>query len=193
MSKNQPPALPNMSHQWDVAVYDLQVPRSAPKASTPARREAIILENAIRHNPVETGAFFRSDGSLITKKVGTATHVHFDKHELTDTAGSLFTHNHPNGFSFSREDLEQAIDIGLVELRAVTDYCRYILHPKGNWPTFDKIEQGLLQHAPAALQEVQTMAQSCQLSNSDTDKEIQHRLWVLVSNDLNLHYEREPS
>jgi hypothetical protein len=193
MSKALPLALPNMSQQWDTSVYDLLTPRCAPDISTPARQAAVTLENSIRTNIFETGAFFNSNGRLITQKVGTGSQVRFDSHELVGTKGSLFTHNHPDGLPFSPQDVEQAIDIGLIELRAVAHHCRYILQPNGNWPSWSAIESALLRHAPVARQDVAAMVQSTYLANSNVDKELQHRLWVLVANDLNLHYFREKS
>jgi hypothetical protein len=142
---------------------------------------------------VETGAFFDAQGSLIVKKVGTTTHVRFDLHELTNVRKSLFTHNHPDGLSFSPQDVEQAVEFDLIELRAVTSYCRYILQPNGSWPPFLTIAQALQRHAAAAHQEVTAMAQACQLSIRDWPKEFQHRLWVLVAADLTLCYAREAS
>lgn len=193
MSKNLPPALPNMQQQWDVSIYKSTSPRNAPDVTTPAKREAVKLENTIRHNTVETGAFFRADGTLITQKAGTVNQVRFDQHELVGTARSLFTHNHPDGLPFSRQDVEFAVDVDLTELRAVTAYCRFVLRPEGAWPTFSTIEQAILQHGPSAQQEVTAMVHACQLSNGDIPKELQHRMWVLVSNDLKLGYVREDS
>jgi len=193
MSKSQRLALPNMPQQWDVSIYDSQTPLGIPDTLSPARREAVRLENAIRLDIVETGAFFDVNGNLITKKAGTANQVRFDPHELVGVTRSLFTHNHPDGLSFSRQDVEQAVQLDLIELRAVTSYCRYILFPDAVWPAWPLIEQALQQHVASAYQEVNAMVQTCQLSFNHIDKELQHRLWVLVSHDLNLHYIREPS
>ncbi len=193
MSKPLPSALPNISQQWDPSIYNPSNPRAVPDMSTPARLAAVNFENSIRANSFETGAFFSASGLLITRKMGTANQVHFDQHELLGTKGSLFSHNHPDGLSFSRQDVEQAVDIDLIELRVVAPHCRYILQPNGNWPTWLSIESALQRHAPAAHQDVVVLVQSNCLSNGDVDKELQHRLWVLVANDLNLRYFRELS
>jgi len=193
MSRDLPQALPNMQQQIDVAIYASIAPSKTPDTSTPARQAAVNFENSIRANPVETGAFFNANGIVITQKSGTIDRIEFDPYELVGTTRSLFTHNHPSGKSFSVQDFEMAIDGDLIEMRVVTTYCRYIVKPKGAWPTFSKIEQAVQQHAPAVLQQVSALVQSCQLANGDLDKELQHRTWILVSNDLNFHYEREPS
>jgi hypothetical protein len=188
-----PMALPNLQPHWDLTVYDPLVKRNSPDTSTAARAVAVALENSIRFNGAETGAFFNTNGQLITKKAGAPDHVHFDEHELVGTTGSLFTHNHPDGLSFSGLDVESAVSLELVELRAVTSYCRYILQPSTLWPSWQAIKDALHRHTPAARQEVCAMLHACQLANGHVDKEFLHRLWVLVSNELQLKYTREVS
>ena len=189
----QPNAMPNAQPHWDLSVYDPLVKRTAPNTLSAARKAAVTLENAIRFDGSETGAFYGAAGNLITRKVGTSNHVRFDQHELMGTNGSLFTHNHPNGLPFSPHDVEFAVQLGLVEVRAVTTYCRYILQPNGTWPSWQSIESAFRRHIPAARQDVCALVQSSQLANGDIDKEFLHRLWVLTSNELQLKYTREAS
>jgi len=193
MRTSHPLALPNMPQQLDVSIYSPNAPLNSPDTSSPARAAAVHLENLIRSDVVETGAFFDINGRLIVRKAGTVNHVRFDAHELAGVAGTLFTHNHPDGLPLSRQDVEQAVSLGLIELRAVTTYCRYIMYPDTKWPVWTAIERSLLQHLPAAQQLLTALAQSCYISRSDAAKEMMHQLWIMVSHDHNLHYMREPS
>lgn len=189
----QPTSLPNAQPQWDLSVYDPSVRRNPPSASTISRKAAVALEDTIRFGIFESGAFFSSVGNLITQKAGTQNNLRFDAHELKGTQRSLFTHNHPDGFSFSLYDVEIAVDLDLIELRAVTSYCRFILQPIGNWPSWSMIESAFRRHTPSACLEVSMMVHASQLRNIDIDKEIRHRTWHLVSSELRLKYIREVS
>lgn len=185
MTNNQP--------IWDFSVYDTAVPRHSPDTSTPARKAAVSFENSIRRDPAETGAFFRQDGTLIVRKTGLPNRVGFSTSELATAAGSLFTHNHPEGYSFSVPDIQLAVSQRLAEIRAVAPYCRHAMRPKGAWPSVPDLVAAIQTETQRANAHVHSMEHSGQLSSRFVDFELQHQIWVFVSRSLNLEYRREAS
>lgn len=109
----------NMQNSWDFSVYDPNYPRGSADISTPVRLAAVQFEDAVRHDINENGAFFRPDGAIIVRKVSTPNNILFSTAELMGVKHSLFSHNHPGGLSFSMPDVQQAVELSLLELRAV--------------------------------------------------------------------------
>ncbi len=182
-----------MQNSWDFSVYDPNCPRIAPDTSTPARLAAVGFETTVRHNPNETGAFFQPDGSLVFRKTGTPTNILFQPHELSGVNKTLFTHNHPSGNPFSANDVQHAVELELIELRAVAPRWRYIMRPGANWPTWQAVEQSIQAEASRAVDEITAMVKANQLQNRYVQIELHHHLWIRVSKSLNFHYHREAS
>jgi len=69
----------------------------------------------------ETATLVSAEGTVMLDKAGDDKSVRFTSKEtgiIRDTPGAVFTHNHPNGTSFSREDIRFAISTGVSEIRA---------------------------------------------------------------------------
>lgn len=186
-------AMPNNQPQWNFSIYDPGYPRSVPNTSTPARGAAVSFESGIRHDQMETGAFFHADGSLIVKKVGTPNKVQFSAIDLAGTDGTLFTHNHPEGFSFSIQDVQVAVAQKLVELRAVAPSWRHMMRPSSTWPSFQSIRMVAQNETTHVRSDVGGMVQSGQLQRRFADLEILHLIWERVSHKLGFEYFREAS
>ncbi|MDC8759909.1 hypothetical protein [Janthinobacterium fluminis] len=179
--------------QGKFTIYDPGYVRVAADVSTPARAAAVTFEETIRRDSNETGAFFRPNGAMITKRSGQPDQVRFPSADLVGTAGGLFTHNHPSGLSFSSADVESAAGLGLSEVRAVSPGYRHIMTPVGNWPTESAIQRAYHIEIQAAQADVDKMVRAGELSVSYATVEIHHRVWELVSAKLGLNYIREAS
>jgi len=111
---------PIQMHQWaECSVMQI------PDVSTPARYAAVGVENLIRHNPVETGVFIGPDGATHLKRKGWNNRVSFTRQELKCVKGATFTHNHPNGYGPSLDDVHLGAAYGLKEVRVVTANFRH--------------------------------------------------------------------
>jgi len=185
MSNNQP--------TWDFNLYDIGFPRHATDISTPARKAAVVFEASVRNDCVENGAFFRHDGAVILQKVGLSDRIPFSLSELNQATGSLFSHNHPDGLSFSAQDVQLAIAYRLVELRAVSPHWRHIMRPIASWPSPAAIIAAIRAETHRAHADVRAMMQSGQLSSRDCQWELQHQVWARISRSLKFEYRREAS
>lgn len=171
--------------------YDIIEPRGTPDVSTAARAAAVAFENEVRLATIEHGAAFAADGRLILRKAGEPNRVGYTDAEIESMRGSLFTHNHPNGASFSFADVRLASRIGLVELRAVGPQFRHILVPAfGRWPS----ESDLRASADAVQARAQRVVEQMiydGLRHPLADVEKTHRIWEGVARRLGLTYLRE--
>lgn len=174
-------------------IYDPGFPRKTPDSSTPARAAAIALENSIRGNPYETGAFFNANGSLIIRKVGMPDRVNFSPTDLTNTGGTLFTHNHPTDMTFSVADVRNAVEQRLVEVRVVCPRIRHIMQPAPTWPNWNSIDAAIRSIAGHVLNDVHGRITNGQLSRRDANFEISHLIWERVAHKLGFEYIREAS
>ena len=76
-------------------------------------------ENKIRNDSTETAVVLDAKGKvLIDKSDGNTNQVTIDPADVPKLKDSIFTHNHPNGSAFSRDDLETAYSCGVKILRA---------------------------------------------------------------------------
>lgn len=172
--------------------YDPGASSADPDISTPARAAAVQLENEIRRDAVETGAFIAPDGRILRRRTGVPNRVSYLPEELVGVQGTTFTHNHPGGASFSLEDLLLAADLQLHEVRVVTARFRHgaaalpNLH-QDSWRTAYDLED-LRQRARLAP-EVRVDA----LHLFDFGVEVRHLVWVELSRQLGFTYWRENS
>ncbi|MDX2271667.1 MAG: hypothetical protein NW237_06920 [Cyanobacteriota bacterium] len=66
-----------------------------------------------------------ADGTVVLTKDGEALSVDFTYEEMQLIRGKVFTHNHPKGGSFSREDINFLLTVYPSEMRAVSRDYRY--------------------------------------------------------------------
>lgn len=85
------------------------------------------LEARIFSQDYETAGIYSQDGTLIFEKDGNGNSVGFTSAEVNQMTGGILTHNHPNGSSFSIDDIRLVHNSGLSEIRAVTNDYIYSL------------------------------------------------------------------
>ena len=93
-------------------------------------------ETAVGFDPVT--------GKEIWRKQGGVDYVKIEPEDHKMLSGSVFTHNHPRGSGFSREDLGMAAKMDNVEMRAVgyrggAKYTYIMERPRGGWPSAEKM------------------------------------------------------
>jgi hypothetical protein len=163
-----------------------------PDVSTPAQAAAVGIENMIRHNPVETGVFIAPDGRTLLKRKGYVDRVGFTRPELKRYSGATYTHNHPNGYGPSLEDVHLGAAYGIEEVRVVTSSFRH---------SVSKLDVRhivpLLRTFPTAQASVHVAVRDDVLRGlvyqSDFGVEVLHRTWRLISSQLGFDYWRQQS
>ena len=173
--------------------YDPQAPRVKPSTSTAARKAAVAVENAIRHDEVETGVFIGADGIERLRRSGAPDRVPFTNLELSTKAGTTFTHNHPGNSSFTLDDYDNALFAGVAELRAVTPQFRHILVMGPKMPDVAQL-QGLEDELmPRLANLVQDMIKQGQLGPPAKGVELKHQFWREAARRHGFFYTRERS
>ena len=163
-----------------------------PDVSTPALAAAVGIEDMIRHNPVETGVFIAPDGLTLLKRKGHVDRVGFARTELKCFRGATYTHNHPNGYGPSLEDVHLGAAYGLKEVRVVTSSFRH---------SVSKLDVRfivpLLRTFPTTQASVQVAVRDDVLRGlvyqSDFGIEVLHRTWRFISTQLGFDYWRQQS
>lgn len=179
--------------QGGFTIYDPGFPRVRPDVSTPARAAAVQIEDLVRGEKNEFGAFIGQDGAVLLRRAGQPDKVSYFEDELLQMRGATFTHNHPGGLSFSVADVRIASFAGLSELRAVAPHYRHMMAPKGRWPAEADIKQAYAHELAAAQRDVDTMVKSGEMSVKYATAEIHHLAWVRAAAKLGLKYTREAS
>jgi len=114
-----------------VVVTEDDVVTKAATAKLAAKKvEATIrkFEDNIVGRTFESAGIFTKDGDLLHKLDGSKGNVEFGG-AATDLKGSIVTHNHPGGGSFSLPDIEAMNNYGMAEIRAVDETYIYIAKP----------------------------------------------------------------
>ena len=173
--------------------YDPQAPRVKPDTGTPARKAAVALEDAIRHDAVETGVFIAADGSELLRRTGEPDRVVFTALDLSTKAGTTFTHNHPGDRSFSLDDYEHAHVAGLAELRAVTPRFRHILVMGAAMPAPATVERLRDRMESRLSRLVDDMIKHDELHPAARGVELDHQFWRALARRYGFAYNREPS
>lgn len=90
-------------------------------------------------------------------------------------------------------DVQHAVELDLIELRAAAPRWRYIMQPREAWPRWAAIEQSIKDETLFAIVEINAMLKANQLRHQYLQMELHHRLWMRVSKSLDFHYHREAS
>jgi hypothetical protein len=175
------------------SIYDIGHPTGTPDRSSPSRDAAVSLEDQIRGDSLETGAFFARDGRLVIRKTGAPDRVTFTAGELVGTDGTLFTHNHPDDDTFSQQDIVSAIESQLLELRAVGPTLRHMMSAPGGWPSKTAFTRAFQNSVNPANSVTAQMISSGQLDSQYARREVCHQFWCEVARRLSLRYSREKS
>ncbi|MFN4003332.1 MAG: phage minor head protein [Hylemonella sp.] len=174
--------------------YDAYAPLVVPDTSTAARAAAVEWEKRIRHEPIEHGISISASGTLILSKIGQADRVAYSDAEMALMRGSTFTHNHPNGLSFSVADFRMAVQHDFAELRAVTPAFRHIMtRPEHGWPSLIAFEGHRSDAARQAILAVRDLMVSAGMHPRYAEMEATHQFWVFVAKRFGIGYTRERS
>lgn len=132
----------------DKAIDELKAElKEAKDQSADYYNDVIAAEEKIRRNKsFETAVIFDKNGKEIFRKKGKKTSVGWSLEELSNFKDTIFTHNHPRGWSYNEADLRRignsfslgdvrvAIKANVAEMRAVTPHYTFIMRrPKGGW------------------------------------------------------------
>jgi hypothetical protein len=177
----------------EFTVYDPAHPVGKPDISTPARRKAVQLEETIRKDHMETGAFIDKAGTVVIQRQGEADSVGFPIIEFPRLHGTTFTHNHPGNGTFSMQDVSLASQIGLAELRAVGPTLRYTMSADKGWPGGDMITSLVGQTEKEAVKRVSGMINRGEIEREFAQTELEHQFWTILSAKAGLKYTRERS
>ena len=112
------------------------------------------VEQEIFNKRYEVAVAVGDDGRIILRKRGTKREVRFTEKEVRRIRGTVFTHNHPGGWDFARddprrvgnsfspEDIMFAAKYELQEVRAVTPKYVFTMRPgDAGWPSVKAIEE----------------------------------------------------
>jgi len=152
-------------------------------------------ESSIYRNKRESAYVIDSNGNVIADKVGTknGVTVYLSNEEMN---GSVFTHNHPGGSSFSTNDICVASKGNLKEIRAVgeVDGKRYIYSAKpgrNGWPTRNAIANAYNRYQQEVKNELVNGFRNGTISKSQYYKtDVNHESWLRVAQELRFVYTR---
>ena len=102
-----------------------------------------------------------------------------------------FTHNHPNGYAHSLQDVRFAIHYGMHEIRVVTPDFRHIAsmlkqeHMGPLLRAFGRVESG-------TIAAVQDEVRRGLVHPHDFSQEVRHRTWQRLSAQLGFDCRRQP-
>lgn len=90
-------------------------------------------ESAIRGNDYETLIALDENGNLIFSKKGNRNSVAYGA-DASKTTNAIVTHNHPDGGSFSWQDMHGMVVLNQKEMRATTkDFTYSMKRPEKGW------------------------------------------------------------
>lgn len=164
--------------------YTPRIPKSPLSPSTSGTFASIHdYESSIANNNFESAGVYSSDGKLLFTKKGDKTSVQFTVDELNQMNGATVTHNHPDGSSFSRDDIRMFLNEKIKEIRAV-----------GNEFTYSMVNDNSVELTSRAFDRVfrRSLVQSVEDNPGASDKEIIAHAWSLFSEETGLTYTRTP-
>lgn len=139
------------------------------------------LEAITQFNKTEHAGVFKPDGTKVFAKKGGKKSVNFSGVESLYMQDNILTHNHPDGFTFSPEDLYMAVTTNLKEIRAVgSNYIHRLVRPEKGWESVVSVPSSMLKKA----REKSRWA--------DYTEDGKHGAIKEIAEAYNLNYTREP-
>ena len=136
------------------------------------------FERRRRKNKIEFGIIIDREGNVIAQVKGNKHSVSFNVSDLKKASGGIVSHNHPNGSSFSIEDVLILLKYKLAELRAIGKEYRYSI----------KATRGLSREEVANLivdyNEKKTIADIAMDTYNITTLDQMRRLWIYETNKI---------
>lgn len=154
--------------------------------------ELRVFELEIRGLVTETAHVFDSSGKLVLTKVGNLNSVAFTDEELRIIEGSILTHNHPSGSSFSEPDVRFLLANLPIELRVVTiEYRHSMLLPIDPGAVFFRLSSTVDRIYEQVQVSLMNAIRRGTITRIDANQQFWHEVWVRVSEELGLQYQRE--
>jgi len=143
----------------------------------------------------EKAVVFADDGTIVFEKAGGKSSVSFTLDELRLFENNILTHNHPNGSSFSMDDVALATTWNLKGIRACGSQHRYYLNrPASGWlremwekkikPLAEKINNDVFQRFSELINKGK-------LTPEEANYRHWHEVWGRVAKEVGLDYGRE--
>jgi len=147
----------------------------------------------------EEAFVFKPNGRQVFHKIGGESSVEFTLEELDSMRNNVLTHNHPTGRSFSRSDVELAVEHRLREIRAVTSEWVYRLEVPDsvrrlNMRRHEEFRSRLHERISEISQEVNRQLdndiRAGRLNRTQAKQLREHLVWTKVSEEFRIPYER---
>ena len=136
----------------------------------------------IRNSPIEHLYIFKN-GKQIRRFKGDKNYVAVDNKYLFEIKDASVVHNHPQGASFSFEDIEGIIRYDAAECIVATEKFTYkVVRPKKGWNinvSSEEYEQQLLACKQIAEVEINKLISNNTINPHEKEVEIFHYIWVL--------------
>lgn len=154
----------------------------------------LYFEGLLAERERESGVLLDHDGKVIFSKYGDKNSVSFTDKQLLQMKDKVFLHNHPNGSSFSPNDVHATLVSNLKEVRAfgVNEYGERWIHilRRGNepWPDLEvTMAVYTVVNRQVFLDEILDPTRS-------SDKYLNayhfHNVWKRVAATLHMNYQR---
>jgi len=152
------------------------------------------IEYSIKNYPTENGFVFNIKGELLwNEDDGYEDSISVQEpYEMGILKGSVFTHNHPNGKSFSPKDIDIMLFTEIKEIRAVSDKYVYVARkPIGFvsenrdnfFATMNKIAEEIERKIFDAVKNKKITVDESHIIHM-------HEVWMKMSEKTGLYYER---
>lgn len=152
-----------------------------------AEQRLQAVEREIGRHPREHAIVFDADGRILAHTEGTENTVYIP---TVISRGRLVLHNHPNGESLSRKDVQTLLSVRAAEFRVVTDRYRFRLRTPRlvAWPEVERLVNAI------HYEEMERLAEQVRASVRTSDEAgelLFHHVWERVAGLLGWEYLRE--
>lgn len=103
------------------------------KWSREAKEELLMDEKSLSVRKKETACVYSGSGKFLFQKRGTEDEITFTVSEFKKLKGSVITHNHPAGSSFSNNDIVLLQKSKASEIRVSAEDCIYYIRQPKKW------------------------------------------------------------
>lgn len=114
------------------------------KWSKEAKEELLLDERSLSVRKKETACVYSGDGKFLFQKRGEVSEVQFGIRDLFRLKGTVITHNHPTGGSFSDSDIYFLFFSKAAEIRVSTENCSYYIRQPEKWDKAIKSKEKII-------------------------------------------------
>lgn len=186
----------NMDYQeWKNQFARGTLEETTDKWSKEAKKELLLDEHALSVRKKEIAVIYDSDGKFLFQKRGSASEITFNWSEWKRLKGSIISHNHPSGSSFSRQDILTLFKSKAVEIRVATESGTYYMRAPQKWPeeinTSEKIAKEIEKISVESRGKYQQLYKSGKISKVDRYHQSIHEINSLFAERYGLDYGKE--